>query len=69
MTREQLGNIKIQIKQRDFAAASDEWLNGFQAGTQAALDAVAAAAFDGLPNVTKEQGMAMRTGLATPSDQ
>lgn len=69
MTREQLGNIKIQIKQSDFARASDEWLRGFQVGMQAALDAVAAAAFDDLPTITKEQGLAMRTGQATPTDQ
>ncbi len=41
MTREELGKLKIRIRQRDFATSSDDWLNGFRAGTEAALDAVA----------------------------
>lgn len=62
-----LNKIKVKIPQKDFATASNDYLLGFQAGVEAALKAVADSAIDGLPTVTKEEGLAMRTGQALPN--
>lgn len=53
---------KVRISQKDFATQSDDWLRGFEAGVQAAENAL-----NNLPMITKEQGMAMRTGQPTPN--
>lgn len=67
MTRDELGKITVRMPQQDFATKSDDYLLGFQAGVQAALDAVSEQAFNGLPIISVEQGLGMRTGHPEPN--
>ena len=59
-----LGKVKVSIK--NIGTRSDDYLNGFQDGVQALIDAAKEQALDKLPIITKEEGLRMRTGQPTP---
>lgn len=57
---------KAMVNLKGMGGRSDDYLQGFEDGVRAHVDAVSA--LDTLPIITKEQGLAMRTGRPTPND-